>query len=427
MQELGDDCIAIVPTAPARRRNRDVFHAYRPDSDFYYLTGFDEPHAVAVFMPGRAQGEFLLFCEERSPEDARLHGPSAGIDAAVSRYGADDAFPSSDLDDILPGLMEGRSRVYYTLGGYTDFDHRVFGWMQDLRRRVGYDAAPADIVALDPIVHDMRLIKSAAEVRTLRRAIEATAFGHQRAMTVCRPGMTEQQIEAELLYAFASKGCRYPAYPSIVAAGEHGCIAHYMRNDGELADGDLLLIDAGAEYGFYAADVTRTFPVSGRFSAAQAALYDVVLASQEDAIAAVRAGEDVNAPHRAALRTLARGLIELGLLDGPIDKVLREQLYRPFCPHPMGHWLGLDVHDVGDYKLHGTWRALEPGMVMTVEPGLYISADAPVAREFRGQAIRIEDDVLVTRTGPEVLTAAVPKKREALESLVGVAHAQAAQ
>ena len=427
LQALEDDCIAIVPTAPARRRNRDVFHAYRPDSDFFYLTGFDEPQAVAVFMPGRVQGEFLLFCEERNAADASLYGPSAGIDAAVSRFGADDAFPSGDLDDILPGLMEERSRVYYTLGGYTEFDHRVFGWMQDLRRRVGYNTAPAEIVALDSIVHDMRLIKSAAELRTIKRAIDASAAGHQRAMSVCRSGMTEQQLEAELLYTFALAGCRYPAYPSIVAGGEHGCVAHYVRNDGELTDGDLVLIDAGAECDYYAADITRTFPVSGSFTPAQAALYDVVLESQLDAIAAVRPGEDVNAPHRAALRTLARGLVDLGLLSGPIEKVLREERYKPFCPHPMGHWLGLDVHDVGDYKLHGTWRALEPGMLMTVEPGLYIGVDAPVPKEFRGQAIRIEDDVLVTRAGPEVLSAAVPKQRAELEVLVGAAHEQAAQ
>ena len=419
LEEIGENSIAIIPTAPVRRRNRDIEYPFRPDSDFYYLTGFAEPRAVALLVPGRAQGEYLLFCEDRDEDEAMLHGPTAGIDGAITRFGADDAFPIGDIDDILPGILEGRSRVYYSMGNYTDFDHRVFNWLHDLRRRARYEGGPGEIVALDHIIHDMRLIKSAAEVRTIGAAVEATASAHLRAMAICEPGITEQQLEAELRYQFARAGCKHAAYPCIVASGVNGCVMHYLRNDGPVKDGDLVLIDAGAEYEYYAADITRTFPANGQFSPAQKAIYELVLASQAAAIAAARAGADFNAPHRAAVDVIARGLVELGLLSGPLDKVMREQSYRQFYMHPTGHWLGLDVHDVGDYKFDGEWRALEPGMVLTVEPGIYIAADAPVGREWCGMAVRIEDDLLVTRDGPQVLTDAVPKQVNEIEALVG--------
>jgi Xaa-Pro aminopeptidase len=421
IEELGDNSIAIIPTAPVRRRNRDIEFAFRPDSDFYYLTGFAEPRAVAVLVPGRPQGEYLLFCEDRDEYEAILHGPTAGVDGVIERFGADDAFPIGDIDDILPGILEGRSRVYYSMGNYTDFDHQVFGWLHDLRRRARYEGGPGEIVALDHIIHDMRLIKSAAEVRTINAAIEASAAAHERAMAICAPGTTEQQLEAELRYQFASAGCKHAAYPCIVASGVNGCVMHYLRNDGPVRDGDLVLIDAGAEFDFYAADITRTFPANGRFTLAQKAIYELVLAAQAAAIDTARTGQDFNAPHRAAVDVIARGLIELGLLQGSLEQVMRSQSYRQFYMHPTGHWLGLDVHDVGDYKFDGEWRPLEVGMVLTVEPGIYIAADAPVPSEFRGTAVRIEDDVLVTRAAPRVLSQAVPKSVDEIEALVGSA------
>jgi Xaa-Pro aminopeptidase len=421
VEELGDDCVAIIPTAPLRRRNRDIDHAFRPDSDFYYLTGFPEPRAVAVLVPGRSQGEYLLFCEERSTDEVMLHGACAGMDGAVEQFGADDAFPIGDIDEILPGIIEGRSRVYYSMGNYTDFDHRVLAWLQDLRRRSRYGGGPGEIVALDHIVHDMRLVKSAAEIRMIRSALTASERGHLRAMAATRPGVTEHMLEAELRYGFAEAGSRHIAYPCIVAGGENGCTMHYIDNTSVLKDGDLVLLDAGAEYGYYASDVTRTYPVNGRYSSQQRALYTVVLEAQASAIDAARAGADFNAPHRAAVGVIARGLIDLGLLRGPLELVLRTESYRQFYMHPTGHWLGLDVHDVGDYKLDGEWRVLEPSMVLTVEPGLYIAPDAQVAAHWRGQAVRIEDDILVTRSTPEILSAAIPKTIDALEAAVGVA------
>lgn len=423
MESLDDSSLLVLPTAPVVRRNRDVDYPFRPDSNFFYLTGFDEPQAVAVLAPGRAQGEYLLFCREHDPEQEKWIGHCAGLQAAVARHGADDAFPIGDLDDILPGLMEGRPRVYYSMGTYAEFDHRVLGWIGQLRQRGRYTAGgSAEIVSFDHILHDLRLFKSAAEVRVMRRAVEASASAHRRAMARCRPGLYEYQLEAELMHEFARHGCRASAYPSIVAGGANGCVMHYTRNDALLADGDLVLIDAGAEYSYYASDITRTFPVSGRFSAAQRALYEVVLAAQAEAIAAVRVGNDFQAPHRAAVRVIAAGLVELGLLAGDARRALASGDYRRYYMHPTGHWLGLDVHDVGDYRLDGAWRVFEPGMVTTVEPGIYIGADAhEVPREWRGIAIRIEDDVLVARDGPEVLSAAVPSDVDTIEALVGTA------
>jgi Xaa-Pro aminopeptidase len=418
MEALDDTSVLIAPTAPVLRRNRDVEFPFRPDSDFYYLTGFAEPEAVAVLVPGRPQGEYLLFCREHDPQMERWVGRCAGLDQAISRFGADDAFPMSDLDDILPGIMEGRARVYYSMGNYADFDQRVLGWLGILRHRGHYSSGHAEIVSPDHIIHDLRLVKSAAEVRVVRQAVAASAHAHRHAMAVCEPGMPEYELEAELLREFARHGARHSAYPSIVAGGANGCIMHYTHNDSRLNDGDLVLIDAGAEFDYYAADITRTFPVGGTFSEPQRLLYETVLRAQEAAIAEVYPGNDFNAPHRTAVRVIAQGLIELGLLDGPLDRVLRDGDYERYYMHPTGHWLGLDVHDVGEYKLGGAWRVFEPGMITTVEPGLYISPDADeLGRRWRGIAIRIEDDVLVTRDGPEVLTAAVPKSVAEVEAL----------
>ena len=417
MRMMGRDSIAIIPTAPERTRNRDVEFPFRADSDFYYLTGFPESEAVAVLAPGRRHGEYLLFCRERDPQMETWTGRRAGTAGAVESWDADDAFPVGDIDDILPGLLERCDRVFYTMGNDPAFDRRILDWVNRLRRggRAG-TRAPDEFISLEHLLHDMRLYKSRSEVRVMRAAAKVACSGHRRAMQACRPGMHEYEIEAELLHEFRSAGM-VPAYPSIVGGGENGCTLHYTANASELQGGDLLLIDAGAEYDCYASDVTRTFPVSGRFSEAQKALYEVVLAAQLAAIKKVAPGNHWNAPHTAAVRVLTRGLIRLGILKGKPAELIRQEAYRRFYMHRTGHWLGMDVHDVGDYKVGGEWRVLEPGMVLTVEPGLYIPAGSRgVSRKWWNIGIRIEDDVLVTRDGHEVLSAAAPKTVAEIES-----------
>ncbi len=411
MDLMDEHCIAIVPTAPMRNRNRDVEFPFRPDSDFYYLAGFPEPEAVAVFAPGRAQGEYVLFCRERDPEMEIWNGPRAGLEGACDDYGADDAFPIGDIDDILPGLMENRDRVFYAMGYYAEFDKRVLSWVERIRRRSrGSDGTPAEFVALDHMLHDMRLFKSKAELKSMRRAAHISVHAHKRAMKVCKPGMKEYEIEAEFLHEFARAGSRSPAYPTIVAGGANSCVLHYTANDQTLKDGDLLLIDAGAEYDYYASDITRSFPVNGRFSTEQRKIYELVLEAQRQAIAEVRPGNHWNAPHEAAVRVVTEGLSELGLLKGKTKHLIAKERYRKFYMHRTGHWLGMDVHDVGDYKVGGEWRVLEPGMVTTIEPGVYIRpGESGVARKWWGIGVRIEDDVVVTRTGSDVLTEGVPK------------------
>lgn len=421
MEEMGEGSIAILPAAPVRTRNRDVEYPYRQDSDFYYVTGFEEPEAVAVLAPGRKRGEYILFCRERDPEMELWNGVRSGLEGACEDYGADDAFPIGDVDDIIPGLLENQSRVYYAMGYYPDFDQRMIGWVNRVRTRskAGVSSS-ADIVALDNVLHEMRLMKSKAEVRAMMRAMEISCSAHVRAMGACRPGMGEYEVEAELNYEFMRGGSRRAAYPSIVAGGANACVLHYTENRDTLRDGDLLLIDAGAEYDYYAADITRTFPVNGRFSKSQRALYEVVLEAQAAAIEQVRPGNHWNEPHEAAVEVLAQGLVALGLIKGRASTIIKKGRYRKFYVHRTGHWLGMDVHDVGDYKIGGEWRVLEPGMVMTVEPGLYVAAgDKQVARKWWNIGIRIEDDILVTRNGNKVLTAAVPKSVADIEATVG--------
>jgi Xaa-Pro aminopeptidase len=422
MRMVGKGGIAILPAAPTRVRNRDVEHAYRQDSDFHYLTGFPEPEAVAVLMPGRPHGEYVLFCRDRNPERETWDGRRAGPEGAVRDYGADDAFPVCDIDDILPGMLEHSERVYYTIGLNAEFDQRLLGWVNQLRAasKTGV-TTPAEFVALDHLMHDMRLFKSRGEVAAMRKAARIAAAAHIRAMRACRPGMMEYEIEAEFLHEFRRHDAT-TAYQPIVGGGANGCILHYVENGAQLNAGELLLVDAGCEYDCYASDVTRTFPVDGRFSAAQRELYEVVLEAQLAAIARVRPGNHWNDPHDAAVRVLTRGLVRLGLLKGRVPTLIREGAYRPFYMHRTGHWLGMDVHDVGDYKLGEQWRILEPGMVMTVEPGLYVAPDSKgVARKWQGIGIRIEDDVLVTANGAEVLSCDAPKDPEEIERLMQAA------
>ena len=423
MRIVGSDGICIVPAAPERLRNNDSHYPYRQDSDFHYLTGFAEPDAVLALIPGREHGEAILFCRERDPEREAWDGVRAGQDGAVRDYGMDDAFPIADIDDILPGMLEGRSRVYYHFGRDAEFDVQLIGWVNRVRARIKQGArAPHEFVALGHILHDLRLYKTRDELRVMRKAAQIAAGAHVRAMRAVRPGMNEHEIEAELLHEFRRRGA-VPSYEPIVGGGANGCVLHYRANNAPLRDGDLLLVDAGAEYDCYASDITRTFPVNGKFSPEQRALYDVVLAAQRAAIAEVRPGKPFGAYHEAAVRTLTAGLIKLGLLKGSVAKNVGEQTYRKFYMHKTGHWLGLDVHDVGDYRVDGEFRELEPGMVVTVEPGLYIAPDAKgVAAKWRGIGIRIEDDVVVTRGEPEVITTAVPNDPDAIEALMSAVH-----
>ncbi len=417
MRMMGDDAIAILPAAPHAVRNRDVEYPYRQDSDLLYLTGFAEPDAVAVLIPGREHGEFVLFCRERDPERETWHGRRAGIDGAVSDYGADDAFPVGDLDDILPGLIEGRQRVYCTMGRYPDFDRHMMDWINAVRARVRAGGqAPHEFIALDHLLHDMRLFKSRDELRAMRKAARISVSAHERALRVCRPGMREYELEAEFWYEFRRNRAE-PAYGIIVGGGANGCVLHYVDNDQELRDGDLVLIDAGAEYDGYAADITRTFPVNGRFSGPQREVYEIVLAAQAAAIEQARPGHHWNAPHEAALAVLTQGMIDLGLLDGERDARIEDESYRRFFMHRTGHWLGMDVHDVGDYKVDDDWRELEPGMCLTVEPGLYIPPGSDAPAHLQGIGVRIEDDVHVTRDGPEILTDALAKSVADVEAL----------
>lgn len=428
MAQMEPNSIAILPAAAVAIRNRDVEHVYRQDSDFQYLSGFPEPEAVIALIPGREHGEYVLFCRERNPEREQWDGLRAGQDGAVRDFGADDAFPISDIDDILPGLIEGRDRVYSAMGSNPEFDRRLMEWINVIRSKARMGAQPPnEFVALDHLLHDMRLYKSAAEVKVMREAAEISARAHVRAMQACRAGLHEYSLEAELDYEFRKGGAKMPAYGSIVAAGRNGCILHYQQNDAPLKDGDLVLIDAGCEIDCYASDITRTFPVSGQFSAEQKAIYELVLKAQEAAFAVIAPGKHWNHAHEATVQVITEGLVELGLLKGEVSELIESEAYRAFYMHRAGHWLGMDVHDVGEYKVGGQWRVLEPGMALTVEPGIYIGADNPnVAKKWRGIGVRIEDDVVVTRQGCEILTSGVPKTVAEIEALMAAARSQAA-
>ncbi|MES1943849.1 peptidase M24 [Salinisphaera sp. PC39] len=418
-EAIGEDGIALIPASPERVRNRDVLYPYRPDSDLRYLTGFTEPDAVAVLAPGHEDGEFILFCRDRDPDREIWDGLRAGPDGAVREYAADAAHPIEELEEYLPRLLGGRERLYYTLGEHPAMDERVIAALRGLRAGGRRGArAPASIVSLDGILHEMRLRKSPGELDLMRAAAATSARAHCRAMRAATPGMPEYRLAAELHHEFERDGME-PAYPSIVGGGANACILHYIENAATLADGDLVLIDAGAEHAGYAADITRTFPVNGRFSGPQRDLYAVVLAAQKAAILAVRPGYDYEAPHRAAVRVLTQGLVDLGLLEGGVDELVEKERYRRFYMHGTGHWLGMDVHDVGDYRQGDEWRELEPDMTLTIEPGLYVPAGSEgVDERFWDIGIRIEDDVRVTERDPEILTADVPKDMAAIEALM---------
>jgi len=421
LNQIGIGNIAIIASAPTRTRNRDVYYPFRQDSDFYYLTGFNESDSIAVFIPGREQGEYVLFCREFDKKKALWEGAHAGLEGATKHYKADDAFPIDDLDDILLGMLENKAKVFYPMGKDSELDQKMLGWINHIRKqsRTGV-TAPGALVSLEHLLHEMRLFKSAEELKLMRRAAEVSAKAHIRAMQYCKPGLYEYQIEAEIIHEFIQDGLRAVAYPSIVAGGKNACVLHYTDNREKLRKGDLLLIDAGVECDHYAADITRTFPISGQFSAEQKLLYQLVLDAQTAALHEIQPGVPWNKAHEASVQVLTQGLVDLGLLNGRVSKLIKDEKYKRFYMHRIGHWLGMDVHDVGDYKINDEWRLLEPGMVLTVEPGLYIPIDCKsVDKKWRGIGIRIEDDVLVTKTGHEILTHAVPKTIAEIEALMG--------
>ena len=373
-----------------------------------------------VLIPGRENGETVLFCRDKDPLRETWDGYREGPDGAVKNFGADDAFPISDIDDILPNLIEGKDRLYYAIGKDPEFDKHLMDWINHVRSQRGNGALPpGEFVDLDHFINEMRLFKTAGEVKIMRKAGEISAKAHVRAMKASRPGVFEYQLQAEIEHEFAMSGSVGPAYSSIVGGGKNGCVLHYVENKDPLRDGDLVLIDAGCEYQNYAADITRTFPVNGKFSVEQAAIYDVVLKAQADAIAMIGPGIEYNKTNEATIRTITQGLVDLGLLQGDVDELIANEAHREFYMHGAGHWLGMDVHDVGDYKIEGQWRVYEPGMVVTIEPGIYIAPGSPnIDEKWHGIAVRIEDDIVVTKDGNENLTSAVPKERNEIEALM---------
>lgn len=419
MQMVGEDAILILPAAPERIRSRDTYYPYRQDSDFWYLTAFDEPQAVLVLAPGRKHGEALMFCRERDPEREGWDGPRLGPEGAVETLALDDAWDIDDIDDILPGLIEGRSRVWYHFGLDTEFDLKLIGWLNRVRAQMRMGAQPPhEFLELGHLLDEMRLFKGADELALMQRAADISIQAHEAAMRAARPGIFEYELQAEVERVFRMHDA-HPAYSSIVGAGSNACVLHYRDNRGKARDGELVLIDAGAEYRGYASDITRTFPVNGRFNPAQRALHDLVGKAQAAALSMALPGNPWSAIHDAAVETLTEGLLSLGLLKGKLKKNIDDGSYQRFYRHKTGHWLGLDVHDVGEYRVDDLPRLLEPGMVFTIEPGLYVSVDdASVDAKWRGIGVRTEDDVVITKAGHRVLTDKLARSADEIEAFM---------
>jgi Xaa-Pro aminopeptidase len=420
MSLMHSNSIAIISAAPEKVRSRDTHYPYKQNVNLSYLCGFPEPESVLVLIPGRAQGEMVLFCRDKDPLRETWDGYREGPEGAVSNFGADDAFPIADIDDILPNLIEGKDRLYYAIGKDPEFDRHLMDWVNHVRNQRGNGALPpGEFVDLDHFINEMRLFKTAGELKIMRKAADISVSAHSRAMKASKPGLFEYQLQAEIEHEFAVHGSAGAAYTSIVGGGKNGCILHYIENRDALKDGDLVLIDAGCEYQNYAADITRTFPVNGKFSDEQAAIYDIVLQAQTDAIAVIGPGIEYNKTNEATVLAITQGLVDLGILHGDVDELIASEAHREFYMHGAGHWLGMDVHDVGDYKIDGQWRVYEPGMVVTIEPGIYIAPGNPnVDKKWHGIAVRIEDDIVVTKDGNENITAGVPKKRDEIEALM---------
>jgi len=419
--QVGKGNIAIIASGTELLRNGDAHFAFRQNSDFYYLTGFNEPEAIAVFIPDRVQGQYILFNRPRDPDMEIWNGKRAGQAGAVEHYGADEAYPIHEFADKLIELLAESQRVFYPVGRQTKLDEQIMNAVNILRTRgrKGY-SVPVEFINIEHLIHEMRLIKSSAELDVMRKAAAISGVAHKRAMSKCKPGMYEYELEAEMQYEFYKQGSRSPAYNFIVGTGENACILHYNENNAAIKDGDMILIDAGCEFENYASDITRTFPANGRFSPEQRAIYELVLQAQLAVIASIRPGLHWNELHELAARKITEGLVQIGLLQGNVNTLIASNAYQKFYMHLTGHWLGIDVHDAGAYKQAGHWRTLQPGMVFTVEPGVYISANTPgVDKKWWNIGVRIEDDVVVTETGCEVLTASTPKTIAEIEALVG--------
>lgn len=411
--------VAIFASTPVAIRNNDVEHDYRQDSDFFYLTGFDEPDSVLVLTNQHREHTMVLFVRPRDLTREIWDGPRAGVEGAVRDFGATASFVMGELAEKLPDYLGDVKRVFYRVGRDREFDDKFFRAMDRVRSRgrMGI-STPSEIVDPGALVFEMRMRKSAAELETMARASAITADAHLRAMHVAKPGAFEYEVEAELLRTFRAHGAERPAYGPIVGSGPNATILHYRKNDRKMQDGDLLLIDAGAEYGYYASDVTRTFPVNGKFSKEQRAIYELVLAAQDASINAVRPGATIDDVHMASVNTLTRGMLELGLLQGSFDEAIEKATYKLFYMHRTSHWLGMDVHDVGAYFVDGKARPMQPGFVLTVEPGIYIGKDAAVDPKWRGIGVRIEDDIAVTDTGYHNITAAIPRQVAEIEQIL---------
>lgn len=418
MEKVGEDSVVIVSAAPEQRRNNDVYYPYRQDSNFHYLTGFPEPKAIAVLLPGRSQGQYVLFSQEHDPHKLIWTGPLIGQKGACAEYGAHQALPIAEIDHYMADLIKNYNRIYYLFSQADLLANRIATWLEQARKlNRGKRYSPHAIYDLMPLLSELRLFKSEAEIALMRKAASISASAHKRVMKVCHSAQNECEIEAEFLYEITRKGCQAPAYPPIVASGANGCILHYVDNNSPLCKGQLLLIDAGGEYQHYAADITRTYPLGGSFSPQQQAIYELVLKAQMAAINLAAPGVAWNKLQTTIITIITNGLVQLGLLKGKVANLIAKGAYKKYYMHNSGHWIGIDVHDVASYKANGTWRTLEPGMVFTVEPGIYIPADDhSVAKDFRGIAIRIEDEVLITQTGHEVLTMDIPKQLLELES-----------
>lgn len=421
MQKVGPNGIVILPAAIEILRNGDAYYPFRQNSDFYYLTGFDEPDAVLVLAPKRKEGEYILFNRVRDRTREIWDGPRAGQEGARKKFLANQAFVINQLESILPELMIGRESIHYPLGLNPKFDDLLMQSVNKIRANVrGGFQSPVAFVDISPSIHEMRLFKDTDEIALMQKAVDVTHQAHVKAMQVCKPGLYEYQLEAELTREFQRHGARFSAYSSIVGSGCNSCILHYVTNNKKIADGDLVLIDAGAEYQMYAADITRTFPANGKFTPEQREIYEIVLASQLAGLKAIKAGEVWTKAQDAIVRIITQGLVDIGLLKGNLDNLIEKQAYFPFYMHRSGHWIGMDVHDVGRYRINGKWRPLEPGMTLTIEPGIYISEDIKgVPKRWQNIGVRIEDNVLVTEKGCEVLSKKIPKTIAEIESLVG--------
>lgn len=419
MRMAGEDSIIVLQAAAPKIRNNDAHYAYRQDSDFLYLTGFREPSALLVMIPDDGDGRCILFCRSRDPEREMWDGRMAGLESAVADYGMDEAYDITEADKRLQEMLHDRERIYHDLGRHPLFDQKLIGWLNEFRGKARKTFhAPEEIHALDHMLHDMRVYKSRDELAAMRKAAKVAIEAHEQAMRSCRPGMNEADIHAGLLHTFTRHRCE-PSYLPIVGGGANACVLHYIANRDELRDGDLLLIDAGAEYDGYASDITRTFPVNGKFRPEQKELYEIVLSAQAAAIGKARAGQQWQDVHDAAIRVATEGMVELGILTNSVEEEIESGGFKQFYVHNTGHWLGLDVHDVGEYTIDGHSRELEPGMVLTIEPGIYIGpSEDGVDERWRGIGIRIEDNVAITRDDPRVLTEGLAKTPDEIEALM---------